>query len=147
MRRFLKITGDKLMRPWPRIPILRPFRKTPRLFIRTRWSGLPSNTRTKVPAMEALSQPPTRSVISSLSPCLGVVCTTLRRLTIQQAFHRDYTASQYKSTGSKLNTCMIAVLWATWSLSCFQVLYYSPVNPSAEHGRSSNSPRRRQSEA
>ncbi|KAL0042447.1 hypothetical protein WJX77_012691 [Trebouxia sp. C0004] len=27
-----------------------------------------------------------------------------------------------------------------------QVLYYSPVNPSAEHGRSSNSPRRRQSE-
>ncbi|DBA85342.1 TPA: hypothetical protein ACH3X2_006025 [Trebouxia sp. C0005] len=28
-----------------------------------------------------------------------------------------------------------------------QVLYYSPVNPSAEHGRSSNSPRRRQSEA
>ena len=64
------------MRPWPRIRILRPFRKNPRLFIRTRWSGLPLSTKIKVPAMEVLSQPPTRSNFEPFLPVIMLCAPT-----------------------------------------------------------------------
>ena len=135
MRLSWRSTGSKRMLPLPKIRTPPCTQKSPRFRIEIQSSNQQSNMSLKDLVIAARSPPLLRSV----TDCHLLVTGADVVSRCMFFFHK----CRYIPCSASATHCVIT---SSKLLSVLQVLYYSPVNPSAEHGRSSNSPRLRRSE-